>query len=117
MNPNIDNFLLDRIRHCLSEQGVEWIEKRMFGGCCFMVDDKMCLGTFRGGIMARVGPDELANLLDQAGVEQMMNGGRVMKGYAFLQPEAYDADVDMQFWIDKCLAFNPLARASKKKKR
>jgi hypothetical protein len=27
-------------------------------GICFMVDDKMCVGTYKGGIMARVDPEE-----------------------------------------------------------
>ncbi len=88
----------------------------MFGGHCFMVDDKMCLGTYKGGLMARVGPEELPNLENRNGAEQMIHGGRPMKGYLFIEPKGYDNDSDLEFWIDKCLNFNPKAQASKKKK-
>ncbi|MCB9347510.1 MAG: hypothetical protein H6573_08325 [Lewinellaceae bacterium] len=57
-----DPFLLDRMRSILKAQNVDWAEKRMFGGDCFMVDDKMCFGTYKGGIMARVAPEEADEL-------------------------------------------------------
>ena len=117
MNSKTDSYLLDRIRNYLASLGVEWTEKRMFGGDCFMVDEKMLLGTYKGGIMARVDPEELPLFLDRAGAEQMIHGGRPMKGYAFLEGEAYDNEADLQFWINQCLAFNPRAKSSKKKKK
>ena len=43
-----DLYLLDRLRNVLKVKNVAWQEKRMFGGHCFMVDDKMCFGTFKG---------------------------------------------------------------------
>ena len=42
--------------------------------------------------------------------------GRPMKGYIFVEPNGYDLDQDLEFWIDLCIAFNPLAKASKKSK-
>jgi hypothetical protein len=45
----------------------------------------------------------------------MIHGGRPMTGYLFIQPEGYDMDEDLNFWVKKCLEFNPLAKASKKK--
>ncbi len=117
MSSSTDTFLLDRIRNYLASQGTEWEEKKMFGGYCFMVDNKMCLGTYKGGIMARVAPEEMPILLERPGAEQMIHGGRPMTGYAFLEPEAFDADADLNFWIQQCLAFNPRAKSSKKKKK
>ncbi|MEL6657621.1 MAG: TfoX/Sxy family protein [Bacteroidota bacterium] len=117
MNPKTDHFLLDRIRNYLASLGVEWSEKRMFGGNCFMVNEKMLLGTYKGGIMTRVDPEELPSFLNRPGAEQMIHGGRIMTGYAFLEGEAYDSEIDLQFWIDQCLAFNPRAKSSKKRKK
>lgn len=114
--PKQDEFFLDRLRQLMRENRVDWVEKRMFGGTCFMVDDKMCFGTFRGGLMARVGPDEVDVMVKRTGAEQMMQGSREMKGYLFIQPEGYDMDEDLEFWVKKCLEFNPKAKASKKKK-
>lgn len=117
MSSNTDTFLLDRIRHHLASEGAEWEEKKMFGRYCFMVNEKMCLGTYKGGIMARVAPENMPSLLERPGAEQMIHGGRPMTGYAFLEGEAYDADADLLFWIQECLAFNPRAKSSKKKKK
>lgn len=117
MNANLDPLFLSRIRNVLEEQEVEWIEKKMFGGMCFMIDDKMCFGTYQGGLMARVGPDAIEELIKIEGAEQMIHGARPMKGYAIVEPAAFEQDDDLAFWIEKCLAFNPLAKASRKKKK
>jgi hypothetical protein len=42
--------------------------------------------------------------------------GRPMKGYIFVTPDGLDSDKSLSYWLDLCLAFNPLAKASKKKK-
>lgn len=80
-----------------------------------MVDDKMCLGTYKGGLMARVAPETIEALVKRPGASQMIHGGRPMTGYLFIDPEGYDQDVDLLFWIDQCLEFNPRAKSSKKK--
>lgn len=110
-----DLFLLDRIRNVTSSIDVIWTEKKMFGGDCFMVDDKMCFGTYKGGLMARVDPEEVPDLVIRNGTTQMVQAGRPMKGYLFIEPEGYDQDKDLEFWIKKCLEFNPKAKSSKKK--
>ena len=110
-----DSFQLDRLRNLLNARRVQWEEKRMFGGNCFMVEDKMCFGTYKGGLMARVDPEEMAHLLEKEGAAPMIHGGRTMSGFMFVSPEACDADKDLDFWIGKCLEFNPRAKSSKKK--
>ncbi len=110
-----DPYLLERIRRTLKDQGATWTEKKMFGGDCFMVDDKMCLGTYKGGIMARVDPEKVDKLVKNTGVEQMIHGGRPMNGYLFIHPDGYDKDEDLELWVYECLAFNPKAKSSKKK--
>lgn len=113
---NMEEQLLDRIRIVMSSKKVDWIEKKMFGGHCFMVDDKMCFGTYKGGIMARVDPEEIDELVVCPGTEPMIHGGRPMKGYLFVTATGYYKDSDLDFWIQKCLDFNPKAKSSKKKK-
>jgi len=39
-----------------------------------------------------------------------------MKGYIFAKPSGYDLDEDLNFWINLCTAFNPMAKANKKSK-
>lgn len=43
--------------------------------------------------------------------------GRSMKGYGFVLPDGYDLEDDLEYFIDICLAFNPLAKKSKNKKK
>ena len=112
-----NTYTADRIRPVLEAKKIAFEEKKMFGGWCFMVDDKMLMGTFKGGIMARVDPDQVPKLLEREGVEQMMQKERIMKGYLMLDPIAYDAEIDLEFWIDKCLEWNPMAKKSKKRRK
>jgi len=111
-----DTYLIERISNILSRRKVDPSGKKMFGGYCWMVDDKMCFGHFRGGLMARVGPEALEELAEREGAEQMINGSRPMKGFLWIDPSGYDLEEDLEFWIDRCLAFNPFAKASKKKR-
>lgn len=112
-----DPHTLERLRRSLQIRKVEWYEKRMFGGDCFMVDDKMCFGTYKGGIMFRVDPEMGEELAKRPHVSMMMQAGHVMPGFMQAEPEAYDRDEDLEFWIGQCLAYNPKAQASKKKKK
>ena len=41
--------------------------------------------------------------------------GRPMKGYIFVTPDGFDNDVNLSYWLDSCIAFNPMAKASRKK--
>ena len=79
-----------------------------------MVDDKMCLGIIRDELMARVGPETYEALLNQKGARPMDFTKRPMRGYLYVSPEGIDFDRDLEFWIEKCLEFNPLAKSSKK---
>lgn len=117
-----DEYLADRVRAALKERKVSYRELKMMGGLCFMVDEKMCSGVLYSKksnsdlIMARIGPDEYENALNKPGCQPMGFTGRPMKGYVFITPEGFDMDKDLGHWLDLCLAFNPFAKSSKKKK-
>ena len=111
-----NDFLADRITQFFKEKKVSFYEKKMFGGTCFMVDEKMCVGVMHDEIMARINPDIYENSLLKDGCKKMNFTGRPMKGYVFLTEDAYDLDVDLHYWLKLALDFNPLAKASKKRK-
>jgi TfoX/Sxy family transcriptional regulator of competence genes len=111
-----NEFLGDRIRQILLDKNVDFFEKKMFGGLCFMVDDKMCIGIVKDEIMARIGPEKYEESLLKDGCSEMNFTGRPMKGYVFLTDEAIDLDKDLEYWIQLALDFNPFAKASKKRK-
>ena len=58
-----NEYLGDRVRLVLRDKSVNFFEKRMFGGLCFMVDDKMCIGVVKDEVMARIGPDPYSDAL------------------------------------------------------
>lgn len=111
-----DEHLGDRIIQDLKQKKVDFEAKKMMGGLCFMVDQKMCVGIVKNALMCRIGPDAYEKALENGGVRPMDFTGRPMKGYIFVEPDAIDLDDQLSYWIDLCLAFNPLAKASKKKK-
>jgi len=118
-----DEHFEDRIRQTLKEKRVDFIEKKMIGGLCFMVDGKMLCGTqidkkFGDSLlMARIGETAYAQEIEKEACLPMDFTGRPMKGYAFITPDGFDADDDLAYWLQLCLNFNPLAKASRKKKR
>ena len=110
-----DEHLADRITDNLRSRSVAFEEKKMFGGVCYMVEDKMCLGIVDQALMARIAPERYESSLQKKGVRPMEFTGRPMKGYVFVDPIALDKEDDLNYWISLCLDFNPRARSSKKR--
>ena len=67
--------------------------------------------------MARVGIENYEKCLTKEGCNEMNFTGRAMKGFVFVNEEALDLDSDLEFYVDLAIGFNPLAVASKKKKK
>lgn len=112
-----NELLGDRIRQVLQQKGVAFEEKKMMGGLCFMVNAKMCVGIVKEELMARIGTNKYEEALKKEGCKEMNFTGRAMKGYVFLEPEAIDLDDDLEYWVQLCLDFNPLAKTSPAKKK
>jgi len=111
-----DKITKQRIEQEFDRLGVDFEAKKMMGGICFKVDDKMCVCVHEEKIMARIGKDAYDEALKIEGCEQMTFTGREMKGFVFIYPHAYESDEALSFWINKCLMYNPLAKSSKKRK-
>ncbi|MEO9571315.1 MAG: TfoX/Sxy family protein [Polaribacter sp.] len=90
--------------------------KKMFGGFVFMVDEKMCMGVMKDQIMARINPDIYEESLEKEGCRSMDFTKKRMKGFVYLSDEAIDLDENLNYWLQLALDFNPLAKASKKRK-
>lgn len=110
-----NEYLQERIESILNDKKVVFEAKKMMGGLCFMVDDKMCCGIIKDDFMARVGGKNYEALLLEKGARPMDFTKRPMNGYLYVSPDGVDYEKDLTFWIDQCLAFNPLAKSSKKK--
>lgn len=111
-----DEFLAERIRRSLQVHRAVFTEKRMMGGLTFLVDDKMCVGVVGDNLMARIDPEIYEVALQKTGAREMDFTGRPMKGYVFVEPDGVDREEDLVAWVELCLAFNPKAKSSKRKK-
>ncbi|MDD9952865.1 MAG: TfoX/Sxy family protein [Candidatus Woesearchaeota archaeon] len=109
-----DEQLAERIGKILKKKRVKIEEKKMFGGLCFMVDGKMCLGVNKDDILGRVGPDAYADCLKQKGCSKMLFTGREMKGFVHVKKDVLKTEKQLAHWVDVCLVFNPKAKKSKK---
>jgi TfoX/Sxy family transcriptional regulator of competence genes len=109
-----DDFLAERIQRIFDEKRVPYLGKKMFGGICFLVDDKMCAGVLKMDLMVRIDPEKNEEALKITGARPMDFTGKSMKGFILVDPAHVDMDDDLEYWINQALKFNPKAKASKK---
>ncbi len=107
--------LADRVRELISatQQNVE--EKRMFGGLCFMVNGKMCVGVEQERLMVRLDPANYEEAMEKEGCKPMDFTGKVMKGYVFVDITALNTKKKLEYWVCLALEYNKIAKASRKK--
>ncbi len=116
-----DEYTAERITRILEERKVPFYSKPMMGGLVFMVDEKMCCGLLfnkkhnSDTLMVRIGEEATEKHATEFACKPMDFVGRPFKGYLFVLPEGYDSEEDLDYWVNLCLAFNPLAKASKKR--
>ncbi len=108
--------LNDKVREAMSAfENVE--EKHMFGGTCFMLNGKMCVGVVQDEMMCRIGASAYVAALESPGCREMIFTGKPMNGYVFVSEKGYKTKKSFDLWIDLCIAFNKDAKSSKKKKK
>jgi len=109
--------LADRVRASLAEKDVDLSEKRMFGGLCFMVDEKMCICVEKDRLMIRIDPAIYENLLEAGECYPMDFTGKPMKGYVYVDEGNLGSTTRFNYWIELALDYNKSAKASPKKKK
>ena len=108
--------LADRTREIISLTHKKVFEKKMFGGLCFMVNDKMCVGVEQERLMVRLDPTRYDEVIEKEGCKPMDFTGKIMKGFVFVDIDALNTKKKLEYWIDLALEYNKTAKASKKKK-
>jgi TfoX/Sxy family transcriptional regulator of competence genes len=107
--------LADRTREIIAATHKNVEEKKMFGGLCFMVNDKMCLGVEQQRLMVRLDPAKYDEVMEKEGCKPMDFTGRIMKGYVFVDIAALHTKKKLEYWVNLALEYNKIAKASKKK--
>ena len=108
--------LASRTREIIGKTHKITEEKKMFGGLCFMVNNKMCVGVEQERMLVRLDPAVYEEVLEKDGCHPMDFTGKPMKGYVFVDASALTTQKKLDYWIQLALNYNVLAKASKKKK-
>jgi TfoX/Sxy family transcriptional regulator of competence genes len=112
-----DEKLADRTREIIAPAHERVEEKKMFGGLCFMVDDKMCVGVESNRLMLRLDPSKYDEVMEKEGCTAMNFTGKIMKGFVYVDAAVLNTNKKLEYWIDLALEFNKIAKASKRKKK
>lgn len=99
-----DEFLAARVRGALAPRN-DIDERRMFGGLAFLMRGNMCCGVVGDTLVLRLGNEDAAAALCEPHVRPMDFTGKPMKSMVYVGPEAVVADVDLNRWIDRAVAF------------
>jgi TfoX/Sxy family transcriptional regulator of competence genes len=113
-----DERLAARVRRALSGRS-DVVEKKMFGGLCFMVNGKMCCGITATDFMVRVGTAAYEDALGQPHARPMDFTGRPLTGMVYVAKEGLRSEADLGAWVGRGLTFvlsPPRAKAARRKK-
>ena len=91
-------------------------ERTMFGCLVFMVDGKMCLGVKNDELLVRLPPEQHTQVQEMQNTRELSPEGK-MQGYFWIEPNGYATRAQWEHWISAALAFNPLAKATPKKRK
>jgi hypothetical protein len=77
--------------------------------------------VIKDDMMCRINPEMEEEAWERTGCRPMDFSNRPMKGFVYVSEEGMKSTKDFMYWINLCLDFNVLAKASKrpvkKKKR
>src|SRR5437868_260310 len=99
-----DESLAERIRDALARtKGI--LEKKMFGGICFMLNGNILVGVWKDSLIARVGQIARDGALLELHVREFDITGKPMKGWIMVDPEGIDDDGSLKSWIRLAIDF------------
>jgi TfoX/Sxy family transcriptional regulator of competence genes len=99
-----DKGLAERLRE-IYEEIAPFDEKKMFGGLAFMVDGHMSCGVVNDTLMVRVGPQLYEHALAQPHAREMDFTGKPLRGFVYVEPEGFESDAALAFWVKLGLDF------------
>lgn len=100
-----DEDLAHRLRALMADEpGVS--EKRMFGGLAFLVGGHMAVAASgKGGLMARVAPEDTGALLTKPHVRPFEMRGRDLDGWLRVDPEGARTKRQLAPWVARSVAY------------
>ena len=111
--------LIAAVRDALAEHlgGDAVVDERTLFGChAFMVHEKLCLAVKGEDLLVRLPPAEHEATAETPGLRELDPRGG-MRGYFWVEPDAYATRTQWQRWIAGAVAFNPQAKASPRRRK
>jgi hypothetical protein len=100
-----DEELAERIREIVYPRP-DLDERKMFGGLAFLIGGNMAVAASgKGGLLVRVAPAEGDALLDGSAITPMVMGGRELRGWLRVAPEALGDDAALREWVQRGVGF------------
>lgn len=99
-----DEKLALRVREELAGQA-KYVEKKMFGGLCFLLDGNMCCRVMGEEIIVRVGADNYIESLKRPHAKEMDFTGRPMRGMVVVEAAGIDSATGLSEWLSRGVKF------------
>ena len=96
--------LAERVRKLLKRRK-GYSERKMFGGVCFMINGNMCVGIWQGSLIVRLDRDSHERTLSEPYTRPMDLTGKVMRGWAIVDPEGIAEDDELKTWVRRAAAY------------
>src|SRR5476651_401143 len=95
-----DEKMAYQVRELIAKRTDNAEEKAMFGGLCFMVEDKMCIGVKKDSLIVRVAPDVYDIEIENDGRRPMIHSGKAIKPYLFVDYNEIHSSTDLAYWVN-----------------
>lgn len=94
-----DETLAARVRAHLADHPL-FTQKKMFGGVGFMIGGNMAAGVMKAGeMMVRCAKEDTAAWTAEPGCSAMERGGKPMRGWLLIEPDAVADDEQLKTWV------------------
>ena len=70
-----------------------------------MINGNMCVGPWKGSLIVRLRKENHEQTQSEPHVKPMDITGKVMKGWARVEPEAIQTDDELLSWINRAVTF------------
>lgn len=97
-----DRMLASRVSDLLRRRS-SISQRKMFGGVCFMLGDKMCCGVVNDKLVVRVVREDYDKLLQKSHVKPMDFTGKPLRGFVYVLPAGVRRRGSLKAWVEKGL--------------
>ena len=71
----------------------------------FMINGNMCVGPWKGSLIVRLDKAKHDGTQSEPHVKPMDITGKVMKGWARIEPAGIESDEDLKAWVERAVKF------------